>query len=52
MRGNRWSQTNSKKTAHDANMPDATEKATEMVFLIIENIDETKAKLLECPPPK
>ena len=41
-----------RKQPHDANMPDATEKATEMVFSIIEKIDETKAMLLECPLPR
>ena len=41
-----------RKPPHDVNMPDATEKATEMVFSIIEKIDETKAMLLECPPPR
>ena len=37
---------------HDANMPDTTEKATEIVFSIIEKIDETKAMLLECSTPR
>ena len=40
-----------RKWPHDANMPDATEKATEMVFSNIEKIEETKAMLLECSLP-
>ena len=40
------------KLPHDANMPDATEKATEMVYSIIEKIEETKMMLLECPAPR
>ena len=41
-----------RKPPHNTNMPDVTEKATEMVFLIIEHIEETKDTLLECPPPR
>ena len=33
-------------------MPDATEKEKEMVFSIIEHIEEAKDMLLECPPPR
>ena len=40
------------KPQHDANMPDATEKATEMVYSIIGKIKETKTMLLEYPPPR
>ena len=35
---------------HNENFPDPTKKATEMVFSIIENIEEAKNMLLECPP--
>ena len=41
-----------RKPPNDANMPDATKKLKEMVFSIIQKIDETKAMLLECPPPR
>ena len=41
-----------RKPPHNANMPDATENTTEMVLSIIEKIDETRAMLLECPPPR
>ena len=39
------------KPPHDANIPDATKKATEMVYSIIEKIEETKTTPLECPLP-
>ena len=41
-----------RKPPHDANMPDATEKVTEIVFSIIEHIEEVKDMLLECSSPR
>ena len=41
-----------RKPPRNADMQNTTEKATEMVFSIIEHIEEAKDMLLECPPPR
>ena len=40
-----------RKPLHDANLPDAKQKATEMVHSLLENIEAANI-LLECPPSR